>query len=445
MDSGPELDYSAAVEALYGLQRFGIKLGLEKITSLLDSLRRPQERFLAAHVAGTNGKGACAAVIHAVMCAHGVNAGLYTSPHLLDLRERVRDNGGPVTESFVSQWVSAHLERVLRERITFFETVTALAFDWFARRGVTAAAVEVGLGGRWDATNVLRPAVSVITSIGLEHQAWLGRGLARIAAEKAGIAKPSVPLLCGVTARVPLDVIAGACREKNAPLLPLDQEVRLSRIRCQPDGVRFCYRSESLALDDVIAPLHGQHQVRNAALGLRASEILLARLGIAVRPETAAAALESLVWPGRFQRVRLPGRAELVLDVAHNPAAARKLAVVWRSVFGAQKATVVAGLAADKDHARFLAALAPLAARFILSAPDFGHADNRSGAADPEAMASALSRLDNGIQVRVASDIPGAIETAFGHSDPVLVTGSFRTVGEAMRGLCLSTSFNCGG
>ncbi len=445
MDSAPELDYSAAVEALYGLQRFGIKLGLEKITALLDSLGRPQERFLAAHVAGTNGKGACAAVIHAVLCAHGINAGLYTSPHLLDLRERARDSCGMVAKSFVSRWVSTHLERVLRERITFFETVTAMAFDWFARRGVAAAAVEVGLGGRWDATNVISPAVSVITSIGLEHQAWLGRGLARIAAEKAGIAKPSVPLLCGVTARVPLDVIAGECREKDAPLLPLEREARLSRIRCQPDGVRFSYRSESLALDDVLAPLHGQHQVRNAALGLRASEILLARLGIDARPKAAAAALEGLVWPGRFQRVNLPGRAGLVLDVAHNPAAARKLAVVWRRVFGTQKATVVAGLAADKDHARFLAALAPLAARFILSAPDFGRADNRSGAADPQTMASALARLDDGIKVRVASDIPGAIETALGYSDPVLVTGSFRTVGEAMRALGLKTGFNGGG
>ncbi|MCE5271531.1 bifunctional folylpolyglutamate synthase/dihydrofolate synthase [bacterium] len=435
IDSVP--DYPAAVEALYGLQRFGIKLGLEKINSLLEALGRPEKNFPAAHVAGTNGKGACAAAIHAVLRAHGLNAGLYTSPHLCDLRERVRDSLGAVPESFVRDWVEANLERVLRERITFFETVTALAFDWFARREVVAAAVEVGLGGRWDATNALTPAVSVITSIGREHEAWLGRGLARIAGEKAGIAKPGVPLLCGVTARVPRAVIEESCRASGSPFLPLESEIRLGAVSVGPSGTRFNYRSVSLSLERVVVPLYGAHQARNLALGLRAAEMLLERLGVAPRAEAATAALAGLVWPGRFQRVSLPDGGELVLDVAHNPDAARKLATVWRRVYGARRAIVVAGLAADKDYASFLAALAPLAARFVLTVPDFGGSDNRSGAAEPQAMARALERRGIGVAFQVAEDVPRALESALDHPEPVLVTGSFRTVGEAMRALGL--------
>ncbi len=431
-------DYPAAVEALYGLQRFGIKLGLEKINSLLEALDRPEKNFLAAHVAGTNGKGACAAAIHAVLRAHGVNAGLYTSPHLCELRERVRDSLGPVPENFVREWVEKNLERVLRERITFFETLTALAFDWFARRNVAAAAVEVGLGGRWDATNALSPAVCVITSIGLEHEAWLGRGLARIAGEKAGIVKIGVPLLCGVTARAPRAVIEAACHTSGSPFLPLESEIRLRAVRVVKEGTRFSYRSARLSLERAVAPLYGTHQARNLALGLRAAELLLERLGVAPRAEAALAALAGLSWPGRFQRVCLPGGTEVVLDVAHNPAAARKLAAVWRRVYGSRRATVIAGLAADKDYTSFLAALAPLAVRFVLTAPDFGGSDNRSGAADPQAMARALEKHGRGVSVQVAGSVKQALESALGNPEPLLVTGSFRTVGEAMRFLGLA-------
>ena len=266
--------YADSVEWLYGLQRFGIKLGLEKIISLLTHLGNPQKSFHSLHVAGTNGKGTCAAAAHAVLSAHGIKAGLYTSPHLLDLRERVMVGNNPVSEAFVADWVDREKEYITRGKVTFFETMTALAFEHFARSGVQAVVAEVGLGGRWDATNVLVPELSVITSIGREHEAWLGRGLARIAGEKAGIVKPGVPLLTAERTRTPLEVFRRVCREQGSELLMLQDQVHLGRVRSTALGCRFSYRSMEQELE-VSLPLFGAHQARNAALGIRGAEILL--------------------------------------------------------------------------------------------------------------------------------------------------------------------------
>lgn len=433
------MSYAEAVEWLYGLQRFGIKLGLEKITALLERLGNPQRSFSSLHVAGTNGKGTCSAAAHAVLTAHGVSSGLYTSPHLIDLRERALAGRSPLSEEFVARWVEREREYIVREKVTFFETVTALAFEYFSVRGMHAVVVEAGLGGRWDATNALVPELSVITSIGREHEAWLGRGLARIAAEKAGIVKPGVPLLTAETGKTALGVFSRYCREKGAELLPLSDQVRLSRIRTMDSGCRFEYRSADQELEADL-PLFGAHQARNAALGIRAAEIVLGRLGVAVDPALTAGALRRAALPGRFQRVRLDSGREIVLDVAHNPPAASRLAEVWRRVFCSRRATVITALAADKDSRRFLAALCKVAARFILPEIDFGRADNRSGAAGPANLAREIRELPGAPEAVRVADMREALQLAgrFPLEQPALVTGSFRTVGEAMRELGLS-------
>jgi len=431
----PSLDYREAVQALYGLQRFGVKLGLEKITSFLADLGNPQHSFTACHIAGTNGKGTCAAVVDAVLVAHGVRSGLYTSPHLVSLRERVKTGGSCVPEDYVAGWVSKHLDYILRNRVTFFETVTAMAFDYFRLAKVEAAAVEVGLGGRYDATNVVAPAVAVITSIGLEHTRYLGRTIAGIAREKAGIAKAGVPLLCGERKRSAVNVIAEAVARAGGLLHFLDHSVSVRELKILPAGTRFSYRGPGVRLSGVSVPLYGMHNLRNVALGLRAAEMMLAGLGLHIQEEAFCQALEHLHWPARFQRLKVGHGLELVLDVAHNPAAAAELSSLYRRIYGSQHALVVTALAGDKDHAKFIRHLLKMADRFIFPHVDFGGAESGSGGRDPENLKDLIKMYSPLAAAHVSPNMEDALEQAFrlAAGRPVVVTGSFHTVGEAMR------------
>jgi dihydrofolate synthase/folylpolyglutamate synthase len=431
----PSLDYREAVRALYGLQSFGVKLGLEKISSFLATLGNPHHTFTACHIAGTNGKGTCAAVVDAVLAAHGIQSGLYTSPHLLSMRERIRAGGRRVPEEYVTGWVSEHLDYIVRNRVTFFETVTAMAFDYFRLTKVEAAAVEVGLGGRYDATNVVAPAVAVITSIGLEHTRYLGRTIASIAREKAGIAKPGVPLLCGERKRSAVNVIAEVAGCAGGSLHFLDDSVSVRELKILPAGTRFSYRGPGLRLREAFVPLHGVHNLRNVALGLWAAELMLAGLGLAPQEEAFCQALEHLCWPARFQRLKVGHDLELVLDVAHNPAAAAKMRSLYRRMYGSQPALAVTALAGDKDHAKFIRHLLKMADRFIFPHVDFGRAESGSGGRDPENLKALVKRYSPLTAAHVSPHMEDALEQAFrlAAGRPVVVTGSFHTVGEAMR------------
>ncbi|MBN2288381.1 MAG: hypothetical protein JXQ83_03545 [Candidatus Glassbacteria bacterium] len=436
-----KVSYHQAVEALYGLQCFGVKLGLENIAILLERLGNPHERFVCCHIAGTNGKGTASAVCHAVLVSHGVSCGLFTSPHLLSIRERIRIGPEAVPCQFIADWVGEHLPFILGRRITFFETVTGMAFDYFHRSQVEAAAVEVGLGGRYDATNVIRPAVAAITSVGMDHAKYLGAGLRAIAAEKAGIVKPSVPLICAERNRKVLPVIEEACRRVGSPLVLLEREVRLSRVRQLQDGLVFDYRGPGLELQRAGVALFGMHQARNAALGLLAAEMMLEKLGVAADNGKTARALEALRMPGRFQRHLGPGSVELILDVGHNPPAARRLALVFRQVCGSgTRAVAVAGLGLYKRRAGFFHPLLSVADRFFLPLADFGRADTGRGQSDPESLARYLR--EHGARADACSSTAEALELACGlagkRGSPVLVTGSFHIVGEAMRWLGIS-------
>lgn len=429
------LQYREAVERLYSLQRFGVKLGLEKITSFLVDLDNPQNTFHSCHIAGTNGKGTCAAVVQAVLSAHGISAGLYTSPHLVDLRERVRVGGAAVPESFVAYWVGKHLDYALRRKVTFFETVTALAFDYFREQRVEAAAVEVGLGGKFDATNVVQPAVSVITSIGLEHTLYLGKSLSAIAGEKAGIAKPGVPLLCGETGKRALASIKAAAQEAGSPLSLLDEDTVCIEREVDRRGTRFDYRGPGLSLDGALVPLYGRHSLRNVALGLQAAGQLLGKMGAVPEAPAVREALANLSWPARFQRLSLAGGVELVLDVAHNPPAAARLAEVYRRVYGGRRAVVVSALASDKDYRRFLRKLLKLTEVFIFPEVDFGRKDTPSVCRDPQELREFVESSVPGARALAGESMEAALERAFAlaQGKPVVVTGSFHTVGAAIQ------------
>lgn len=396
-----------ALEALYGLERRRDKLGLDGTRALLAALGNPHERFRSVHVAGTNGKGSVCAIVERVLREAGVRTGLYTSPHLVDFRERIRVIGQWADEARLGQRL-AHIQSLPEGRDrTFFEVCTALAFDDFAARGVEWAVVEVGLGGRLDCTNVITPAVCVITSIGLDHTEILGDTIGKIAAEKAGIIKPGVPV---VVAGGPGNAtIAAIARERGAPLT-------IARAGTRPPSWR-----------DVALPpgLDGTHQAANAGLALQA----LARLrdaGLAIPDDALKRGLGGVRWPGRLERS--PREPRLVWDGAHNPQGIAALASAWEAVGGADPATVVLAVSRDKDVRVMLETLARRFPRARLIATR----SRSERALEPESLAR-IAR-ETGIEAESAPDVNAALARALARPgrESVLLTGSLFAIGEAM-------------
>ncbi|MEX0601779.1 MAG: Mur ligase family protein, partial [Bacteroidota bacterium] len=257
--------YPETVRFLYRLQRSGMKFGLAGIHRLLDGLDNPERRFPAVHIAGTNGKGSTASIIASILSAAGYRTGLYTSPHLVDFRERIRINGKPIPKRDVVRLAGMLRPAIRKHKSTFFESVTALAFRYFAEKNVDVAVVETGLGGRLDATNVVNPVLTVITSISREHTEFLGNTLTSIAREKAGIIKPGVPCVVGVLPRKAVVAIRRRCRDQSAPLIPVRKKsitLHSATMRGSRISVSFSHR-QPLRL---FLPLPGQFQIQNLAI-----------------------------------------------------------------------------------------------------------------------------------------------------------------------------------
>ncbi len=445
------MTYTDAVSFLYGLRRFGIKLGLQNIQRLLAALGDPQRACPAVHIAGSNGKGSTAAFLDSILRAAGHRVGLYTSPHLLDFTERLRVDGRPATEAEIlalTEEVKAAADRAFGPATTsgdpglgtrdsgpaaraayptFFEFTTAMGFLHFARKGVGVAVVEVGLGGRFDATNVLDPLVAVITNIALEHMEYLGRTLAAIAGEKAGIVKVGGTVVTATEDPGALAVIEAACRERGAELYRVQAEVTLARAANGLDGQRFTAAGRARGYGELRIPLLGGHQVQNAATALVVVERLEAR-GVAVGVEPIRRGLAAARWPGRLQIV---GRDPLlILDGAHNPAGAaalRDFLLDRRATF--DRLFLVFGVLRDKDWEGMLSALGPLAHQVILTRPEGDRA------ALPWDLAQAdryCAKLDIREQVGEAIALARA---AAAPRDAVLITGSLFTVASALRAL----------
>lgn len=383
----PQLDW------LYTTQLFGIKLGLDNVHRLLRELGLPRASMKFIHVAGTNGKGSTCAFIHSVLKAAGINAGLFTSPHLVHFGERIRDAQRMITAEEIESGIARLRERVRQwdPHPTFFELALMLALEWFAQRGIEWIVLETGLGGRLDATNALTPVVSVITPIGYDHMQFLGDTLTLIATEKAGIIKPGIPFVTQTQDAESLDVLLATAREQNAPLTLVEQPCEL------PLG------------------LSGPHQRCNAALALAA----LRAAGLDLPQEIIAAGLRQVEWPARFQRLR----PDLILDGAHNLDAARVLVQTWREQFPNEKATILFGAVAGKDIAAVFNELAPIAATWHLT-----HFDS------PRAMpAEELKNIlgDFPAPVFCHPHLSAALE-ATRRESPRLITGSLYLAGEVL-------------
>jgi dihydrofolate synthase/folylpolyglutamate synthase len=414
------VNYPEALAWLYSLQRFGIKLGLDNIRRLIgeyvasascrwDTDSRPEPRLI--HVAGTNGKGSVCAMIDSICRAANYRTGLFTSPHLVTFRERIRVNGELISKTAVASGLTSirNLVADWQPHPTFFEITTALALKYFSETSINIAILETGLGGRLDATNAVQSTVSVITPIDLDHQKWLGDSLEKIAFEKAGIIKSNVPVV-------------------SAPQKPEVEAVLRERTTECETSIEFVtapYQEHPVALV-------GTQQKQNAAVAIAA--IRAAKIdidGSAIEP-----GLASVDWPARFQR----WDDRTIIDGAHNPAAARVLVETWREIFGDQRATLILAILSDKDLPGICTALTPITDFVVL--PKI----RSERAVDPKQLAKIFESIASVCRVgaspagnrsgcptiSIAASIAEAFEAARTMPNPILLTGSLHFAGEAL-------------
>ena len=414
---------SDPLDYLFSLERLGMKFGLEKIAALCEELGHPERAFHSIVIAGTNGKGSVTVMVETALRAAGHHAARYTSPHLVRLEERFVIDGREVETSALRDVVAivrAAVESLTGRGVfdvppTFFECATATAFELFRRRRVEIAVLEVGLGGRLDATNIVTPIATAITSIDFDHQVQLGETIEAIAREKAGIIKPGVPVVCG-----PLPAAAGAVIEeiskaRGATLIEALEEVRIVRNeRRSSVGVR----SRMRAMEDVTLALSGRHQLDNAAVAVALLDEL-ANQGITVTDRAVRTGLTEAKWPGRLERFTR-GRTEILLDAAHNPAGARGLASHLQEI-GWSRVTLVFGAMRDKDVTHMLEALAPFCEAIVCTTAPSPRA---LSAFDLAALARPL-----GPTVEAIDDPAAALARALEMARPIVSAGSIFLIG----------------
>ena len=416
--------YSQCLDAMYGMRRFGIILGLETITNILAGLGNPQKTFSAIHIAGTNGKGSIASALATILQQAGYRVGLYTSPHLIRFNERICVNGQPIADDdIVASWEAVKSVHHGDREPTFFEFSTAMAFHEFGRQGVDYAVIETGMGGRMDATNVVAPIVSIITNISLEHKAYLGDTIAAITGEKAGIIKPGIPVVTGVCQKRAKEVVEKIAADQSSPVFMKGRDFRVRR---NGEG-RFSYWGLDHNWTGMQTGLIGGHQVDNAALTLAACEALM-RNGVEISRENIQAGLILNRWPGRLEVVSQ--NPFVILDGAHNLMAARSLSRFLQDNLAGRHITMVAGILDDKPYETILKDLVAPCERLIITRPKIDRA------LPSETLRDAAGGLISDIEIidDVGEAVRHAITTAK-PEDAVCIAGSLYVVGEAKAAL----------
>jgi len=428
------MSYSDTINYIYNLQKHGTKFGLSNITRLVSIFGNPHESFPSVHVAGTNGKGSTSAFIASLLKVSGLKVGLFTSPHLVSFTERIRVNSEEITEYEVMSLTEEIRSKVVDFSPTFFEVVTALAFLYFQRKRIDIAVIEVGMGGRLDATNILMPEVSVITCIDYDHREYLGDTLSEIAYEKAGIIKDSIPVVISSQAPDVLEVIEAKAKEKNSEVYLYGRDFSAVLKREDPSGICFDYfGGDSFDIHDLYLPLIGEHQMQNATVAIKAVELLSKKItpNSELRtPNFIREGLKDVKWPGRLEMIQ--DNPPILIDGAHNPAAAVVLSrALVKNFLGIYKRIIlILGIMGDKDIEGIMKPLLPIASEIILTSPGYERA------APPAKLAGIAASLGFP-EVRVASCVKDAIEMAKNsslvtrHSSLIVITGSFYTIGEA--------------
>ena len=423
------MSYQDELEYLYSLHQFGIKLGLSNIRDLCAFSGNPQEKIKTIHVGGTNGKGSTAAVLSAILQEAGYKVGLYTSPHLIDFTERIRIHNIPIPKERV-----AGLVRNVRECVgdrdimpTFFELTTALALSYFAEEDVDIAVIEVGMGGRLDATNIINPLVSVITHVGYDHMEHLGASLEQIAMEKCGIIKRGVPVITSESKGPILSIIEESAGEADAVPYVYGREFYAEPVKMAPYYSEFCYHGLQWGRLLLKTPLAGRHQIFNMGAALCAAE-LLTGMGFDITERQAAEGVRNVSWPGRLEMVS--DRPQVFLDGAHNHDGAVALRRFIEDVLMAQRAhgkiVLIFGVLKDKDAGAMIGELIPCSTEVIITSPD------TERGLPVEALREIVEK--QGVKPHVTRTISGALSLAHdiaSSSDTIIVTGSLYVVGEA--------------
>jgi dihydrofolate synthase/folylpolyglutamate synthase len=410
--------YSDAIQFLYSLRWYGAKFGLTQTFKLAARVGNPQNTLRFIHVAGTNGKGSTCAMLESMYRAAGLRVGLFTSPHLVAFCERIQVNRQSIDETEVSRLVG-EMQLLLKgfpveEHPTFFEVVTVMALQYFATQKCDLVIWETGLGGRLDATNIVTPLASVITNIQFDHQKYLGESLASIAAEKAGIIKPAVPVITGTDAPEALDVIRQTAAKRKAPLTLVTPK-----------------KAQEPPLDSLSLPLLGEHQKLNAAVALATVDTLNSTLPCT--QDTRREGLSRLQWPGRLQLVTRPSGQRILLDGAHNISGAQSLAAALKGLFPDAEPVLILGILRDKDWSHMCEILAPLATRILLVPV---HSERT---AEPHGLAEICRRSNPHVEVSEEESLRAALAKTQDKSFAV-VAGSLYLIGEAMELLHLSPS-----
>ncbi|MCI4444918.1 MAG: bifunctional folylpolyglutamate synthase/dihydrofolate synthase [Candidatus Aminicenantes bacterium] len=412
-------------------QLFGIRLGLDNIRAVLESFDQPQESFPSIHVAGTNGKGSVCAMLSEIFKLHGYRTGLYTSPHLVEVRERIQINGEMIPEKDFCRLLQEveKKERKLKKlglitgALTFFEILTIVAFLYFRQKKIEMAILEVGMGGRYDATNVVNPLVSVITTISYDHQQYLGRTIKKIAGEKAGIVKEKIPCVCGVKNKIALEVIKKRCQQLQAPLIEVFS--RGNRLSVDKNGLLplFTFKSS----DDIYkfrVSLPGYHQGENAATAILVTEALR-KLGWRFKKSIIIKALSHTRWPGRLEIYS--NNPLIIMDGCHNEDGARVVSEYLKANLN-QPVILVFAVMKDKNIEKIAHYLFPLASRIILTRPPLERAST------PEEIAFRIPKFRS--KYFLEENVPSAIRLALALSAgsfPILIAGSLFLVGEAKK------------
>lgn len=425
------MHYEEALAWIHGIARFGMNQGLERIEALLEMLGNPQRSCNYLHIGGTNGKGSTAAFAAAMFEEAGYRVGLYTSPYLVEFTNRMAINGQDIPRNDLVELVNKVkplVEEIANDpelgQPTEFEVVTALAFCWFAREKPDLVVLEVGLGGRLDATNIVQPLVTALTTVSLEHTQVLGETVEEIAQEKAGIIKEGAPVVTQVEGAA-LNVLKSVCRKKNVPLYKLGEHFHVQVNAQSSEGQLFDYQGISRNYRNLQIPLLGDYQVNNAGLALAAGE-LLNHSGFPLAETAVRAGLIKTRWPGRLEV--LSHSPLLVIDGAHNLEAFQGLRCAVRQTFEYRNLVLVLGILADKAAENILAEILPLADFLVLTKP------NSPRAAEPHALQEMTAKMIPGLPSRIMSEIPAAVDLALeqaGAEDMVLIAGSLYLISDA--------------
>lgn len=433
MNMKKRTDYEKALQVLGELTRFGINLGLERITALLGCLGSPQDRLPAIHIAGTNGKGSTSAILSSVLRETGRRVGTYTSPHLESYTERITVNGVPIPEEefarLLLELIPAfdQVRAKTGENPTEFEVLTALAFLHFFRQKADIVVLEAGLGGDIDSTNVIKdPLLSIITNISVEHTEYLGKTIEEIAVKKSGIIKPGCPAVTAVTSEEALRVLKEKAQKERAPLYEVYREVSWRPLEEKPEGQTFWVKTKRQEYGELFLPLKGEHQLINGATALLALEVLAGR-GWEISDAQIINGFGKVKWPGRLEQVR--ANPAVILDGAHNPAGLKTLAD-WlekkRNEF--DRVILVIGMLADKDRLESARLIEPFVDKVFITRPPSLRAGNWQELA-------AYFRKD-AADLKTIEDLSRALSAALAEAGPrdlVMVTGSLYLIGEARR------------